>query len=384
MDIQTILAIIFVVGLSIFLFIERRRIIVQKIVGPLVYFVMIRTKIGLKFMDAVASRFRTPLKYFGYVGIVVGYLGMVYIAFELVRTTIKIFTEPAAVAGVGLVLPVQIKGAFYVPFVYWILALFVIIVIHEGSHGIWARVHNIKVKSSGFAALGIILPIVPAAFVEPDEKQLPKRPRREQLSVFAAGPFSNIVTGFLFLLFLTQVLTPLSTGIYDLDGITVSSVAEGSAAEVAGISVDEYITELNSEPITDGASLSAALESLSPGDTVAVVTNTNSYEVTMGGEDRAVLGINVEQHKTVKPDFALGGVGAAIYNWIIGLFYWLFLLSLGIGLINLVPVGPIDGGRMFKIATDTLFGKYGDKVFASVSWAFLLILLINIGAGFFL
>ena len=33
------------------------------------------------------------------------------------------------------------------------------------------------------------------------------------------------------------------------------------------------------------------------------------------------------------------------------------MLNFGIGLFNLVPVGPIDGGRMFQLAMYKLFGK---------------------------
>ena len=81
-----------------------------------------------------------------------------------------LFTKPAASSGVGLVLPFKAKGVFYVPFFYWIISIFVIAVVHEFSHGLIARANNIKVKSSGFAFLALLVPIIPAAFVEPDEK----------------------------------------------------------------------------------------------------------------------------------------------------------------------------------------------------------------------
>ena len=47
-----------------------------------------------------------------------------------------------------------------------ISALAIVAIPHEFAHGIFARLNNLRVKSSGFALFGPIL----AAFVEPDEK----------------------------------------------------------------------------------------------------------------------------------------------------------------------------------------------------------------------
>ena len=384
-DIQTILAIVFVLALSVVLVVKRKHIQVQFVLGPLLYFAMMRTKLGLRFMDRMAKNLRTPLRWAGYVGIVVGFVGMAFIAYELVFNTVKLLTQASSVPGVGLVLPIQAKGVFFVPFVYWILSIFVIAVIHEVSHGILARVHDIPVKSSGFAMLGVVLPVVPAAFVEPDEQVMPTRPRLHQLSVFAAGPFSNIVTGLLFLLVLSQVFTPALSAAYVLDGVTVASVQDGGAAARAGIGAGEVITRVGGSEVMSAQSLTAVLDGLSPGQTVRVVTDVREHDVVLGDVDGgARLGITVEQHRVVNEGFALGAVGAAVLSWFAGLFYWLFLLSMGIGLFNLVPVGPIDGGRMFRTAMDVLFKKHATRVWGAVSFLFLGLILFNVFAGFVL
>jgi len=58
----------------------------------------------------------------------------------------------------------------------------VVVVVHEGCmHNSAAQ--RIKIKTSdGFFR------VLPLAFVEPDEKQLGKRPLWQQLRVFAAAP----------------------------------------------------------------------------------------------------------------------------------------------------------------------------------------------------
>ena len=42
------------------------------------------------------------------------------------------------------------------------------IIIHEFSHGILARVENVKINSIGL----LLFAIIPGAFVEPDEEKL--------------------------------------------------------------------------------------------------------------------------------------------------------------------------------------------------------------------
>ena len=39
-----------------------------------------------------------------------------------------------------------------------------------------------------------------------------------------------------------------------------------------------------------------------------------------------------------------------IIEIIANLFFWVYVLSMGIGAANLLPIGPLDGGRMFYTA----------------------------------
>ncbi|HLF55126.1 MAG TPA: hypothetical protein VI612_05405, partial [Candidatus Nanoarchaeia archaeon] len=64
------------------------------------------------------------------------------------------------------------KGVFYVPFLHWFLSIFIILIVHEGMHGVMARVYGLPVKNSGLVVLGALVPLIPGAFVEPDEEKL--------------------------------------------------------------------------------------------------------------------------------------------------------------------------------------------------------------------
>src|SRR3989338_4368413 len=225
-DVETIASIVFILLLTLFIFLKRKQMQTQKLLFPLLYFSIYRTKLGLKFMDSFAGRFRRLLIFAGYIGIILGFLGMMLISYFLVNSLVPLFTDPDAKASITPVLPFKARGIFFVPFFYWIISIFVIALVHEMAHGVIARVYNLKIKSSGFAFLGVLLPIIPAAFVEPDEKKLKKRPYKEQLSIFAAGPFSNVIFGFVFLAIGLLVFAPLAGSMIESNGVLIKDYVE--------------------------------------------------------------------------------------------------------------------------------------------------------------
>ena len=190
-EFETIAAVLFLIILTFFVFLKRKNLDTKQIIPYFLYFSMYKTTWGLRLMNSLAKKYRKPMLYLGYFGIFVGFIGMILISYGLINNIYILFTKPEAAPGVGLVLPFKAKGIFYVPFFYWIISIFVIATVHEFSHGLIAIANKLKVKSSGFAFLALIVPIIPAAFVEPDEKELRKRPHKQQLSIFAAGPFRS-------------------------------------------------------------------------------------------------------------------------------------------------------------------------------------------------
>ncbi len=178
----------------------------------------------------------------------------------------------------------------------------------------------------------------------------------------------------------------VSNCLFDISnrGVTITSLVEDGSFDVAGVSEGEIITAFNGVEIVDLAIFQETIETVDPGSETTLTTNKGEYSIlTEDLEGKTRLGIFIEQYRVVRADFAWGETGAAIFSWILGLFYWLYLLSLGIGLFNLVPLGPIDGGRMFKMVTDYLPEKVGNKIWGVVSIFFLGLILVNIGAGIF-
>ncbi len=378
----------------LFLYSKRKKIVIQKILFPFLYFSMYKTKLGLKSMDNMAKKHPKFLRYLAYVGIAIGFLGMAAMSVMLVNNFYNLITKPAAVSGVGVVLPFQVKGAFYVPFFYWIISIFLLALVHEFSHGVIARLYKIKIKSSGLAFLNIFVPVIPAAFVEPDEKELRKRPKIQQLSIFAAGPFSNIIFAFVVLAIMGLVMAPISNAVFDYNGILVTGFTPGNEtfpAENAGITENELIIGVDNVPISTVENFTEIMQTKTPGESIVITTNVTDYNITLtespDNKSMGYLGIYLTQNQEIKENILqkYGKIIPDIFIWFVGLFYWLYVLNLGIGLFNLVPLGPIDGGRMLQLLMHKLFKKKkGDKIWKAISFIFLSLIVINILFAFFM
>jgi len=349
-----------------------------------------RTKRGLKLIDSVA-RFRRFWVLWGYIGIPIGFLGMSVVVFLLAKGAVKIFTTPSTATGISLVIPgVHVPGSsIFVPFWYGIISLAVVILVHEGAHGIVARAHKIKLKSTG---LGLLIAL-PFAFVEPDEEQMKKMPLKTQISVFAAGPFANICTALIVILLSAFLLAPAIAGISEIGGgIYVTDVTEprmlssegNFPAFDAGLEEGDIINGVNNKAIGTTDEFISELNSIKPGEKITLTLEDRVVEVTTSvnpkNETRAYVGLSFKQNVMLKESVTERfGKFPWILFYLAQLFYWLFTLNIGIGLVNLLPLGPLDGGRMVSASLskmkNTLLAK---KLFTFLSLIALGLLVLNI------
>lgn len=336
-------------------------------------FFLYRTKFGLKVMDKMSKLPPRLLNCLGIAGIVVGFLGMVFMSVILVQMTLKLLIQPQSTPGLVPVLP-GIKVSPLLPvlsFVHWIIIIFIIALVHEFSHGIFARFNKIKIKSSGFAFLGPI----PAAFVEPDEKQTAKRSKKAQLSILAAGPFSNIVLAFIVLLLSVTIFLPIQSSMMEPTGLFVLGVVEGYPANNSGVQPGSMIYGINNNEIKSSEKLLDFIKNQE--DEFVLNTDKGNYSITPIVEnENSVIGIQTIQ----LTDYKNKNVGTSLYNWFIELLKWLWLISLGVGLFNLLPLGPVDGGRMLPIGLSFIIKDEHKikKIWKYVSFFVLGLIVINL------
>src|SRR3990172_2147334 len=106
MSIDGIAALVFVVLLGVFLWQKRHKVELQKALFPILYVVMYRSQFGIRSMDRLAKKFPKSLRVIGDISIILGFIGMVFIAGQLVYSTVDVFTNEG-VPGIQPVLPIQ-------------------------------------------------------------------------------------------------------------------------------------------------------------------------------------------------------------------------------------------------------------------------------------
>lgn len=368
---------IYILCLSLILLIFRKYFDNQKLF-PFIYISMIKTNFGIYFMKSVCRRYPKMIKKISTVGIYICFISMIYITYEVIKSTAKIFLSPSITAGVSLVLPFEAKGVFYVPFAYWLISILIVILVHEAGHGIVASLYKIRVKKTGFAIVTFLLPLIPAAFVEPNENLLNKKGINTRLAVFSAGPFSNILLAIILIpLFLGA--NHISDTMHDYQGVMITEFSDGYDA-VLKLQKNMVITELNDKTVFNQAEFSSYLGELNPGDVVQVTTQKGVFDVQLGQHPSgfgAYMGVFIKDRQVLKnPSFI-----NKTFVWFNELLKWILILNLGVGLFNLLPIGILDGGQMLHIILSEK-SSHARHITRVLSTVLLLVVLSGILANF--
>ncbi len=352
------------------------------------FLLMRRTQRGKKFLINFGRRFPRFWKAAGFIAVVLGFIISIWFLYMLIDQTIMLFRENLEI-GAGIVIPSLTQdasmgpGYFAVPFWYWIISIVLLVVVHEGMHGIMAAREKCRIKSLGWGLLAII----PLAFVEPDEKQLAKKGAWPQLRVFAAGSFGNFCLAGFSILLIASITTACFTPI----GVGYSGLMEGYPANVSGMQAPGIITQLDDYAIRNTADLDYALRQTGPNqiitlramiminedivDEIYVLKTTCPPE---GACNSGFIGITyVPSQANIKELNAGLEPFAGLISFITGLFTFVFLLNFLIGALNLLPLGPLDGGRMYSIVLKKVTPRYEKRIMTFLSWFVLLLILLN-------
>jgi membrane-associated protease RseP (regulator of RpoE activity) len=375
-----LLLILFGVLLLILMIVKRKKLHFEKLLFPLFYLVLYKTKLGITKMDWLSKKHPRIVKILGKVGILAGFSGMIMVFYLLIKSAMLIFSDPSAPGGVQPLFPgMCIEGLPCLGFWHWIITIFILAIVHEFSHGVVARAYDIKIKSSGFAIFGLILPILPAAFVEPDEKQLQKKSKIAQLSVFAAGSFSNFLVAIIFGLLFFLVFLPVTNNLIQTEGVVITDVQEELPAAQIGIEGGEAVRFINDNEIKSVNEFLIAFNEIDPGDTISIVTNVSSYSMIAAvhpqDDTRGYIGVYIDHETSSVPtDWWF-----PVFLWTRLLVYWVAIINFFVGLFNLFPIVILDGGRMFYVLVlgltkDETMTK---KIYKVVNLIAIALLLIN-------
>ena len=326
----------------------------RKNIKPTGLVLMRRTQRGRAWLYRTAAQWPRFWKVLTTLGVVITIPAMILISWFLLNSTWQVLSGQIEGA-VKLVLPwsgfEEQPGVFFVPWYFWFIGIAAVIAPHELFHGIACRLAKIRIRSLGL----MLLLFLPGAFVDPDKRQLDRAPRLAKLRVFAAGSFANFITAAL----CTVLGILLLVALFNQAGIMPSGLIAGSPAAAANIS--GAILAIGGMPISSQEDIVTALQRVPIGSTIAVQTTEGNYTITTvqhPERDQSYLGIAgpYNPNYELKAGIASSGFGDAA-RFFVDLLAWLSMISLGIGLFNLLPIKPLDGGLIFE----EIAGKYLKK-----------------------
>ncbi|MBN2101525.1 MAG: site-2 protease family protein [Candidatus Aenigmarchaeota archaeon] len=450
-DLYSVSVLIFITALVFALYKDRKNLERNSIM------LLRRTERGKGLIKKIANACPFFWKWLGNAGIVIGFAVSVYITYFMIESLFKSITSETAVSTLSVVVPSISSttsmgpGYLAVPFWYWIISIALLVVVHEGLHGIMTIIGKTRIKSLGWGVMAIL----PLAFVEPDEKALQKKSLVTRLRVYAAGSLSN----FIFALIYLGIFSLIASTLFIPSGVSYAGTFKDYPADNANLT--GAIINIDGYQIRNQDDLTLALERIGVNKTITVVTfngtdnltftlqttnpqrvefkpdmftdfvislesnfpgtvkllnslsglsetSTESWqyltyekrfweyakstaasiagdaEIHISEIERALEGRNepgfigiggISAYHTLKDDYKNAESGISFFQ---GLLFFLFILNLGVGLANLLPIIPLDGGKMW----DDLLKKYiparAELITKILAWSVFLIII----AGF--
>lgn len=322
-------------------------------------------------LTKILGRTRRGIKIFANVSVVAGFVMMGFAFWFLISNVSKFFVAPSDFAPVTVLIPgVTLTSGPSI--LYFLLSIPIVLVIHEGAHGIVATLEKIKIKTGGFAIFIAMF----AGFVEPDEDEFNRAKKISKLRVIGAGATANVIFALVLALilltnpfFATVLPEPLLSTFYDLpNGVMILSIIENSGAEKAGLQANDIITSINGIQIVSPLDFQKA--QLIPGEIAKVSilrdgqTLQFPVEVIPSPEDsdKGLIGIMRDNSLAYKP----------VLNFIewkdpsVSMFLlWLWMISFFIGIINMLPLPILDGGKFIHTVIDK---KISEKAVNITMW----------------
>lgn len=357
--------------------------------------ILIHTPFGLNFFDKVAqtrvakyySRFTT------YLMPIITALAF----FLILGGIIALFANPIAREGARAIGPqsnILIPGLNPIlPIADGWIALIIAMVVHEAGHGIVARVHGVKVESTGIVLL-FVLPI--GAFVNIEKEELDKITLERKSSILTAGITTNLIIGgicLLLIFIITSSLTVIQPSNPNIFGVEVTATGDKSLAQNIGLTKGSIIQQIQNENIRNPLQLNGNLSD-NLGKTISITWLTDkgqkiTKQATLPKEripGKGILGVSIVEYSDPKkvldtyntlfvsnplvllapPTIAQGTIPYSSLmqdkysSPILGnsfapaanLLFWIWFINFNVAIFNALPIGPFDGGQLYNTIID--------------------------------
>ena len=341
------------------------------------YSLVYKNKSVNEILIKVLGRTERGIKVFANISVIAGFLMMGFAFYFLLNNVSNYFVAQSNFSELTVLIPgVTLTSAPAIT--YFLLSIPIVLVIHEGAHGIVAALEKIKIKTGGFAIFIALF----AGFVEPDEEEFDKAKKISKLRVIGAGATSNVMfaivlgaimlTNPIFGMVLESIPLfgePILNTFYEVSqGVLILSIIENSGAEQAGLLANDVITTINDIPIHGPADFPI----LNPGETASVSILRDGQALEFGLEvmaspddpQRGLIGIMRDNSIPYKP--VMDFIDWSNVDFNISMFLlWLWMISFFIGIINMLPLPILDGGKFIHTIIDK---RFSDKSVNIVMW----------------
>ena len=235
--------------------------------------------------------------------------------------------------------------------------------------------------------------------IAPYERCLEAKSKWARFATMAAGATMNFILA-LVLFFIVG----LSVGMPTYSNI-LGGVLEDSSAQIAGLQAGDQIVSYNGQAISNWEELTNAIQSTTEAADLTYIREGKTYTVEIEpqmvdreGVKTAVLGIQPEYKKSIVGGFEYSiyktkeafsqifltfkmlfvtkeaGIGdlsgpVGIYKMtstvvtygLTSLLIWIGFLSVNIGIMNLLPIPALDGGRILFVLIEAIIGRPVDR-----------------------
>jgi membrane-associated protease RseP (regulator of RpoE activity) len=351
-------------------------------VSGLPYYLIYRTTRLNNWIQKISASAPTAWRTVWNVGVVTGIGSMIYIFYQLLKNLLNLLFSTGQAFSVQPIVPLPGFVSFET-FPYLVLALSVVVISHELSHGIASLVDRVPLKSTGAFFAHVLM----GGFVEPDEEKLNQAKNLTKLRVFAAGSFTNVVLGVLCLVLLanfTATIAPFYSVV--ASGVSIGSVPDNLPAHSSGLQSGDIVTNINGTRISDLSDLQRYMSRVVPGQSVVIGTQRGSYAVRtapdMNNASHALIGISgLTDNIVYNPKLPL--LSSEFPPVLAHAEYWLFIVLVSVALINMLPMAPFDGDKFLETALNILGISNTKDIRTVANSAAYAVLLLNIGLSFY-
>ncbi|HIE34381.1 MAG TPA: RIP metalloprotease, partial [Candidatus Altiarchaeales archaeon] len=177
------------------------------------------------------------------------------------------------------------------------------------------------------------------AFVEPDEEKFQRSESIKKMRVLAVGSISNIFTAVLCLIIFIFLIIP-SNGLI-VEKSTIEEIPPRTRIEMVNniiISLDAISATMANYVFTENFYNLAELV----GNESTVNLTTDKGIFTLDSEK--ISGLTLVYVPKFRYNVEI--MGTNLFLVLAGILFWAYFFNLNVGLVNLLPIAPFDGGKM--------------------------------------